>query len=88
MTVRKILSLPLLLVLPALIAGYSGVAPQERAVVDSAQTLALTQAVPADPLITMGRLPNGLRYYIRANKTPLNRAELQARRQRGLGARG
>lgn len=38
---------------------------------------ALTDAVPVDPQITMGKLPNGLRYYIRANKKPEKRMELR-----------
>ena len=77
MTVRKLLLLPLLWLLPALIGGYSGAAPQQPAIAGTARALALTQTMPVDPSITTGRLPNGLRYYIRANKTPLNRAELR-----------
>lgn len=41
------------------------------------QTLTLTEPMPVDPQITMGRFPNGLRYYIRANKKPEKRAELR-----------
>ena len=37
----------------------------------------LEDAVPVDPQITIGRLPNGMRYYIRANQTPAARAELR-----------
>jgi zinc protease len=37
----------------------------------------LTQAVPVDPRITVGTLPNGLRYYIRANNQPQGRADLR-----------
>ena len=37
----------------------------------------LDQAVPVDPLITVGTLPNGLRYYIRENRQPQARAELR-----------
>jgi zinc protease len=36
-----------------------------------------TEAVPVDPAITVGRLENGLRYYIRKNIRPANRAELR-----------
>src|SRR5262245_204790 len=39
--------------------------------------LALNQPIPVEPVITVGTLPNGLRYYIRTNKQPLNRAELR-----------
>ena len=42
-----------------------------------AATVPLTQPVPVDPRITMGTLPNGLRYYIRTNQAPRNRAELR-----------
>jgi zinc protease len=42
-----------------------------------AQTPPLTQQMPVDPAITMGKFPNGLRYYILANKKPEKRAELR-----------
>ncbi len=41
------------------------------------QTPALSQPMPVDPQLTMGTFPNGLRYYIRANKKPEKRAELR-----------
>jgi zinc protease len=37
----------------------------------------LKQPMPVDPEITMGKFPNGLRYYIRSNKKPEKRAELR-----------
>ena len=37
----------------------------------------LTQKLGVDPAIATGLLPNGLRYYVRANKTPEHRAELR-----------
>src|SRR5688572_19145867 len=33
--------------------------------------------LPIDPLVTVGRLDNGLRYYVRANARPEKRAELR-----------
>ena len=42
-----------------------------------AATAPLDRTVPVDPRITVGTLPNGLRYYIRANQAPRNRAELR-----------
>ena len=42
-----------------------------------AETAPLTVAVPVDPRITVGTLPNGLRYYIRRNTKPAGRAELR-----------
>ncbi len=38
---------------------------------------ALDQKMPVDPKITVGELANGLRYYIRENREPANRAELR-----------
>jgi zinc protease len=37
----------------------------------------LGQTVPVDPLITVGTLRNGLRYYVRRNTQPQHRAELR-----------
>jgi zinc protease len=37
----------------------------------------LEDNVPVDPLITIGTLPNGFRYYIRENHLPQARAELR-----------
>jgi zinc protease len=37
----------------------------------------LTQALPVDPKVTIGTLPNGIRYYIRQNAKPEKRAELR-----------
>jgi len=38
---------------------------------------ALSQSMPVDPDVLVGRLPNGLRYYVRANAKPAHRAELR-----------
>ena len=38
---------------------------------------ALTDAMPTDSQITIGKFANGVRYYIRANKKPEKRAELR-----------
>ena len=53
------------------------IADAQRAVSTGPQNAPLTAAVPVDPRITIGTLPNGLRYYLRANKQPLGRAELR-----------
>ncbi|MBK5187029.1 MAG: insulinase family protein, partial [Gemmatimonadaceae bacterium] len=37
----------------------------------------LTAPLPVDPAITVGTLPNGMRYYIRVNHKPEKRAELR-----------
>ena len=59
--------------------GLAPSAPRLTAQVTSsgAATAALSQAVPVDPRITVGTLPNGLRYYVRRNQAPRNRAELR-----------
>ena len=69
-------------VLAAAVAMAASVAgaqqqPAAQTSATSAQNIALSQVVPVDPLITVGTLPNGLRYYIRANKQPQARAELR-----------
>lgn len=50
---------------------------QQLATTVYAQAPTLTQQLPVDPQITIGKFPNGLRYYIRANKKPEKRAELR-----------
>ncbi|HEY5219233.1 MAG TPA: pitrilysin family protein, partial [Gemmatimonadaceae bacterium] len=40
-------------------------------------TLSLTRRLPVDSAVTIGTLPNGLRYYIRVNHKPEKRAELR-----------
>jgi zinc protease len=40
------------------------------------QTYNLNERVPDDPKVSKGLLPNGLTYYVRANSTPKNRADL------------
>ncbi|GAB5520888.1 MAG: insulinase family protein [Rhodothermales bacterium] len=44
---------------------------------DTAAPLPETSAIPLDPLVRTGTLPNGLTYYIRQNSRPENRAELR-----------
>jgi zinc protease len=39
--------------------------------------LAAQERVPVDPAVSIGTLPNGLRYYIRENHRPAKRAELR-----------
>ncbi|MYK68785.1 MAG: insulinase family protein, partial [Gammaproteobacteria bacterium] len=42
-----------------------------------AQAPAPGSPLPADPAVTVGELANGLRYYVRENATPENRAEFR-----------
>src|SRR5262245_41596551 len=37
----------------------------------------LSQKMPVDPEVLVGALPNGLRYYVRANGKPAHQAELR-----------
>src|SRR5690242_11425984 len=43
----------------------------------SVASYALSQTMPVDPDALVGTLPNGLRYYVRANSKPAHRAELR-----------
>ncbi len=43
----------------------------------TAQQTALSAPIPVDGQITVGQLPNGIRYYVRANTRPERRAELR-----------
>src|SRR5438105_1368000 len=61
----------------AMALAVSVAAAQQPAVTTNVREAPLSQAVPADPLITIGTLPNGVRYYVRANKQPEGRAELR-----------
>ena len=44
---------------------------------ESVAAYRLNQLMPVDPEVTVGTLPNGLRYYIRPNGRPARRAELR-----------
>jgi zinc protease len=70
------LHIRLVLLLSAVTAVVTLVAqqPQVPAAVLSAP---LNADVPVDPQITVGTLPNGMRYYIRVNRQPQGRAELR-----------
>jgi zinc protease len=61
----------------AIALAISFAAAQQPAVTTNVREAPLSQTVPVDPLITVGTLPNGLRYYIRANAQPQGRAELR-----------
>ena len=44
---------------------------------EDARSVALNAELPVDPDVRVGTFDNGLRYYIRANDLPENRAELR-----------
>ena len=56
---------------------YAAINPAQPQAQTQAQTQALSDPMPVDPEITMGKFANGLRYYIRNNKKPEKRAELR-----------
>src|SRR5262245_20178422 len=67
----------LTLFLSAILAAVGFVGAQQPTIPANVLAATLDQAVPIDPLITVGTLPNGLRYYVRENRQPQARAELR-----------
>src|SRR3989454_1688016 len=67
----------LMLLVSAIVTAVRFAGAQQPAIPANVLDAALGQTVPVDPLITVGRLPNGLRYYIRENRQPQARAELR-----------
>ncbi len=69
------------LVLLALAALPAGALAQGRtappAAPASTARLPLDAPLPVDPAVATGRLPNGIRYYVRENREPAKRAELR-----------
>ena len=70
MTIRQTLFSAALLLIP------SGAALSQAAPAPTA-SISLKTVLPVDPSIKVGKLPNGIRYYIRRNSTPRQRAELR-----------
>ncbi len=64
----KRLTLAVLILVHAIWAGH---APAQEATPD------LSAKLPTDPAVSVGTLPNGLRYYVRENPEPRARAELR-----------
>jgi zinc protease len=79
MTVSVRVRLMLLLSGIAMAVGFAAAQQTVQPPAIPANVLAATldQAVPVDPLITVGQLPNGFRYYVRENRIPEARAELR-----------
>src|SRR5258705_4984206 len=67
----------LTLLITAIAAAVTVAAAQQPAIPPNVLAAKLGDVVPVDPQITVGTLPNGLRYYIRANRVPQGRAELR-----------
>src|SRR3954468_23226052 len=70
---NRLLPLPLPLALALVLAA----APLAAQNAGAAKPEPLTAALPVDPKVKIGTLPNGLRYYIRKNARPEKRAELR-----------
>ena len=51
--------------------------PGRETTAESVGSYALSEQMPVDPEVTLGTLPNGLRYYVRKNARPARRAELR-----------
>ena len=67
-------------------AAGQGTPPGRETSAESVGSYALSQQMPVDPEVTVGTLPNGLRYYVR--KTPSRHARrTPARHQSRIGAR-
>ena len=65
------------LILAAFFAAAAGLVLARPAAYAPSQATAASQPMPVDPAITISRLPNGLRYYVRTNPKPEKRAELR-----------
>lgn len=65
------------LFLSSLLAVFCLAGGKEKTTPNPAQTASLSQTIIVDPQINVGKFDNGLRYYIRVNKKPENRAELR-----------
>src|SRR6267142_1242431 len=65
------------LLLAAIVAASAILGAQQPTIPANVLSARLDDLVPVDPQITVGMLPNGLRYYIRANRVPQGRAELR-----------
>jgi len=59
------------------ILAITGVLCTVRLAVAQEPVVDLAQTLPVDPAVTVGQLPSGVRYYIRANPEPRDRAELR-----------
>jgi len=65
------------LLVSTIVAALGIATAQQSAIPPAVRAATLDQIVPVDPLITVGTLPNGFRYYIRENRLPQGRAELR-----------
>src|ERR1043165_205280 len=59
------------------VASLQTTPPGHETSAASVASYGLSQLMPVDPEVVIGTLPNGLRYYVRANGKPAHRAELR-----------
>jgi zinc protease len=72
------MSVPIRFLLRAAVAGFFvPVTPLVAGAQDESAAADLTAPLPIDSLVTVGTLSNGVRYYIRVNERPEDRAELR-----------
>jgi zinc protease len=64
-------------VVPADQPAADQTAADQTAAAESSAELSLRAEIPIDPQVRLGRLENGLTYYVRSNNEPENRAELR-----------
>ena len=62
---------------PAAAAVWQVTQTQQDPALEHARTGSLDERMPVGPNVTVGRFENGLRYFIRENSEPANRAELR-----------
>src|SRR5437762_13224442 len=68
----------MLLLAAAAVLTLSAQTPTGReTTAESVASYALSQLMPVDPEVLVGGLPNGLRFYVRANGRPARQAELR-----------
>src|SRR5258705_6124788 len=67
----------LTIVVATALAGAQRPASPPAPVSSGIQAAPLTATMPVDPFVTIGTLPNGIRYYVRGNTRPAGRAELR-----------
>ena len=70
-------SLVSFLTIASALAVPATTAAQDVATLEHARTGGLEEPIPVGPNVTVGQLENGLRYFIRENDEPENRAELR-----------
>ena len=62
---------------PATATVWLAASRQQDQVLEHARTGSLDEPIPVEPSVTVGQFENGLRYFIRENGEPANRAELR-----------